>query len=192
MRLITSLLTATALRNTRITWLLRPFHRPSRQLCCMPNSPGLSLTSLHDAARKGDALSLQRLIAAVDPSAAEKVAAVRLERYRHKSVSSTGSAAAAAVGKNPAEKVVVRVRYESLVGCSRGNLLCISFMVCRIAYFSECTRHDSQRANRPTESVQQFTFRRALKVSLTALAKKKTHACSCVVPFLVCDPRLID
>lgn len=69
----------------------------------MPNTPGLPLVSLHDAARKGDALSLQRLIAVIDPSAAEKVAAVLFER---KSVSSASSATAAAVGKYPFEKVV--------------------------------------------------------------------------------------
>lgn len=41
-----------------------------------PRTSRLSLTSLHDAARKGDSRSLQRLIAIIDPTAAEKVADV--------------------------------------------------------------------------------------------------------------------
>lgn len=45
-----------------------------------PNSSRLSLTSLHDAARKGDSRSLQRLIAIIDPTAADKVATVLQER----------------------------------------------------------------------------------------------------------------
>ncbi|CAM9621454.1 unnamed protein product, partial [Ectocarpus sp. 13 AM-2016] len=40
------------------------------------NTSRLSLTSLHNAARRGDSASLQRLIATIDPLAAEKIAAV--------------------------------------------------------------------------------------------------------------------
>lgn len=52
-----------------------------------PNSSELSPASLHDAARKGDSRSLQKLLALIDPKAAEKVAAV----LRNTRKSSTGS-----------------------------------------------------------------------------------------------------
>ncbi|CBJ28790.1 Ankyrin repeat domain protein [Ectocarpus siliculosus] len=42
----------------------------------LANTSRLSLTSLHNAARRGDSTSLQRLIATIDPLAAEKIAAV--------------------------------------------------------------------------------------------------------------------
>lgn len=54
---------------------------------------------------------MHEMIAIIDPSVADKVAAVLLERDRHKSVWRTGNAAAAAVGKHPAEKVVRVRRY---------------------------------------------------------------------------------
>lgn len=57
-----------------------------------PNSPGLSLASLHDAARKGDSRSLQKLLALIDPKAAVKVSAVLLERTTREF--STGRASA--------------------------------------------------------------------------------------------------
>lgn len=102
--------------------VLWPLHQPSPRHGDMPNSPGLSLTSLHDAARKGDTLSLHRLIATIDPSAADKVAAVLLERDRHnKSVSRKGNAAAAAVGKYPTGKVVRTVLVWS-IGALTGAL----------------------------------------------------------------------
>ncbi|CAM9402730.1 unnamed protein product, partial [Ectocarpus sp. 4 AP-2014] len=42
----------------------------------LENTSRLSLTSLHNAARRGDSASLQRLIATIDPLAAEKITAV--------------------------------------------------------------------------------------------------------------------
>lgn len=62
-----------------------------------PNSSG-SLASLHDAARKGDSRSLQRLISIIDPAAAQKVAAVLLQRDNRKP--------AAGAPPSPSKKVV--------------------------------------------------------------------------------------
>lgn len=67
-----------------------------------PHSPGYSLASLHDAARKGDSRSLQKLLALIDPKAAEKVAAVLLERTTR--AFSSGRANASVGPRN--EKVV--------------------------------------------------------------------------------------
>lgn len=54
-----------------------------------------AVESLHSAARGGDSGSLQRLIAAIDPAAAEKVAAVLFQRGRTAGISNNGGASAA-------------------------------------------------------------------------------------------------
>lgn len=74
-------------------WVARK-HTMSRS-----NSSRLSLTSLHDAARKGDSRSLQQLIAAIDPTAAEKVAAILLQGSSGKSLCSSSAGTDPSLGK---------------------------------------------------------------------------------------------
>lgn len=58
-----------------------------------------SLTSLHDAARKGDSRSLQRLITIIDPTAAKKVAAVFLQRDSGKATCTSSAGTDPSLGK---------------------------------------------------------------------------------------------
>ena len=58
-----------------------------------------SLTSLHDAARKGDSRSLQRLITIIDPTAAKKVAAVFLQRHSGKATCTPSAGTDPSLGK---------------------------------------------------------------------------------------------
>lgn len=87
-----------------------------------PNSARVPLANLHDAARKGNSRSLQRLISIIDPTAAEKVAAVLVrqrESGSYSAISATGT------DPSPSKKVAVAVpckRSEKTLHAIAGSL----------------------------------------------------------------------
>lgn len=93
----------------------------------------LSLTSLHDAARKGDSYALQQLITVIDPTAAKKVAAVLLQRENRRPVAT--SAAAAGTEPSLGKKVSVKLNQCSAeilrhsVGGSNVNLFRFQYVI---------------------------------------------------------------